>query len=209
MTAANKRYSYLRVAVIQIDVHLAGENPINTLHAFHAWFAYGPRPYISRGPRSPPFASPHKTEACPYTRKKSWQLKTDWPDRCLGSPHSFSWQPWSRGERFRPSGCTATSVYWAHITSMLLVRSMLAHGGQPIGPEPTQAGATTLKVSAFHTSLSNLPNRRSSPFHLRAPTGLQFIQNLSTKPEFEFKKGLWPPHGLLTTRPSTVTYSYA
>jgi hypothetical protein len=26
-----------------------------------------------------------------------------------------------------------------------------------------------------------------SPLHLRAPLGLQFIQNLSTKPEFEFK----------------------
>jgi hypothetical protein len=40
-------------------------------------------------------------------------------------------QPWSRGERFRPSGYTATSTYWAHITSMRSIRSILAHGYQP------------------------------------------------------------------------------
>jgi hypothetical protein len=45
-----------------------------------------------------------------------------------------SQQPWSRGERFRPSGCTATFAYWAHNTSMRTVRSILACGGQPIGP---------------------------------------------------------------------------
>jgi hypothetical protein len=43
-------------------------------------------------------------------------------------------QPWSRGERFRPNGYTTTSAYWAHITSMLSVRSILARGGQPNSP---------------------------------------------------------------------------
>jgi hypothetical protein len=42
-------------------------------------------------------------------------------------------QPWSRGERFRPNGYTATSAYWVHITSMRSVHSILARGGQPIG----------------------------------------------------------------------------
>jgi hypothetical protein len=42
-------------------------------------------------------------------------------------------QPRSRGEKFRPNGYTATSAYWVHITSMRSVRSILAHGGQPIG----------------------------------------------------------------------------
>jgi hypothetical protein len=59
---------------------------------------------------------------------------------------------------FQPSGDTAISAYWAHNISMRSVCSILAHGGQPIGPEPTQAGATALKVSAFHTPLPNLPN---------------------------------------------------
>jgi hypothetical protein len=71
MTATNKQYSYPIVTVIRIDVHPVGENPINMPHAFHAWFAYGPGPYISHGSRMQPFASPHKTEAGPYTRKKS------------------------------------------------------------------------------------------------------------------------------------------
>jgi hypothetical protein len=43
-------------------------------------------------------------------------------------------QPWSRGERFRPNGYTTTSAYWAHITRMRSIRSILVHGGQPIGP---------------------------------------------------------------------------
>jgi hypothetical protein len=71
MTAANKRYSYLRVAAIRVDVHPTGENPINTPHVFHAQFAYGPGPYISRGSHRQPFTSPNKDETCPYTWKKS------------------------------------------------------------------------------------------------------------------------------------------
>jgi hypothetical protein len=43
-------------------------------------------------------------------------------------------QPWSRGERFQQSGYTATSTYWAQITSIRLVRSILTPGGQSIGP---------------------------------------------------------------------------
>jgi hypothetical protein len=71
-TVTNKRYSYLRVTVIQINVHPAGENPINTPHTFHARFAYDPGPYISRGPCRQPFTSPHKDEIDPYIWKKSW-----------------------------------------------------------------------------------------------------------------------------------------
>jgi hypothetical protein len=47
MTATNKRYSYLRVAVIRIDVHPVGENLTNMPHAGHSQSAYGPKPYIS------------------------------------------------------------------------------------------------------------------------------------------------------------------
>jgi hypothetical protein len=46
-TTTNKRYSYPRVVAILTDVHPAGENPTNTLYAFHAQSAYGPRPYVS------------------------------------------------------------------------------------------------------------------------------------------------------------------
>jgi hypothetical protein len=41
-TAMNKRYSYLRVTVIQINVHLIGENTTNTPHDTHAWSVHGP-----------------------------------------------------------------------------------------------------------------------------------------------------------------------
>jgi hypothetical protein len=90
MTATNKRYSYPRVTVIQIDVHPTGENPIDMPHAFHAQFVYGPRPYISHSLRRQPFASPHKDETGPYTREKFSRPKTDWPEHRLGSPHSLS-----------------------------------------------------------------------------------------------------------------------
>jgi hypothetical protein len=43
-------------------------------------------------------------------------------------------QPWSRGERFQPSGYTTTSAYYTHNTSMRTVRSILAHRGKPIDP---------------------------------------------------------------------------
>jgi hypothetical protein len=45
-----------------------------------------------------------------------------------------------------------------------------------------------LKVPAFHTPLPDLPNRRSSPFHLMAPLGLQLGHNLTTKIELSLKR---------------------
>jgi hypothetical protein len=84
MIATNKRYSYLRVTAIRINVHPAGKNSINTPHTFHARSVYGPWPYISRGPRGQSFASPHEDETCPYTQKKSWQPKKTSPAIILG-----------------------------------------------------------------------------------------------------------------------------
>jgi hypothetical protein len=119
MTAANKRYSYPRVAAIRINVHPIGVNPINTHHVFHTRFMYGPRPYISCCLRRQPFASPHKTEIAPYTRRSLGNQRQTGPsvvlDHLILPP---SRQPWSRGERFWPSGYTATSANWPHITSM-------------------------------------------------------------------------------------------
>jgi hypothetical protein len=102
---------------------------------FHAWFTYGPEPYISRGPCGQPFASPHKDETCPYTRGSHGNKRQTVPAVILG--HLIpppSRQPWIRGDRFWPSGDTATSAYWTHNTSMRSIRSILARGGQPIGP---------------------------------------------------------------------------
>jgi hypothetical protein len=77
MTATNKWCSNPRVVAIWIDVYPAGENPINTSHAFHARSAYGLQPYISCCTRRQPFGSP-------YTRKKSWKPKQTGPAIILG-----------------------------------------------------------------------------------------------------------------------------
>jgi hypothetical protein len=47
------------------------------------------------------------------------------------------------------------------------------------------------------------------PFLLVAPPDLYFNQVLTTKPKFWVLNNIWPPHGLLTTRSSTVAYIYA
>jgi hypothetical protein len=70
-------------------------------------------------------------------------------------------QPCSRGEWFWPNGYTATSAYWAHITSMRSIRSILVHGGQPNGPKLTQAGAITLEVPLATYPLPDLSNQLS------------------------------------------------
>jgi hypothetical protein len=91
-------YSYLRVTAIRIDVHPAGKNPINTSHAFHVRFAYGPEPYISRGLRRQPFASSpqgwnmplHPEEVLAINdrlaRPSPWVISLFLPHDSLGAP---------------------------------------------------------------------------------------------------------------------------
>jgi hypothetical protein len=57
--------------------------PLQSTHARHTLSAGSPRMWY-------PFIGSHKVETGPYTRKKSWQLKIDWPSRRLGWPHSSS-----------------------------------------------------------------------------------------------------------------------
>jgi hypothetical protein len=58
-----------------------------------------------------------------------------------------------------------------------------------------------------HTTL-----RPSQPmvftFHLRAPSGLQFNHKPLKTSMVQVLRNLWPPRGLPTTRPSSVTYNY-
>jgi hypothetical protein len=104
--------------VIRIDVDPAGENLINTPHTFHAQFAYGPRPYIYRGSCNL-LLVPTRMKHAPTPGSSLGDRRQTGPTVVLG--HLIpppSRQPWSRGELFRPSGDTATSVYWAHNTSL-------------------------------------------------------------------------------------------
>jgi hypothetical protein len=59
-----------------------------------------------------------------------------------------------------------------------------------------------------HTHSSTFPTS-CLPFPLVAPPGLHFNQTLAKDQGVEFLKNLWPPRGLLTTRPFTVAYIYA
>jgi hypothetical protein len=111
-----------------------------------------------------PFAGSHEVETGSYTRKKSWQPKIDYPKQAPTLILPPMRQPWSRRERFRPNGYIATSAYWVHITSMQSVCLILARGGQPIGPQPIHAGATTLEVPACHIPTPRPSQPVVSPF---------------------------------------------
>jgi hypothetical protein len=63
---------------------------------------------------------------------------------------------------------------------------------------------------------ANLPHTHSPtfptgclPFPLVAPPGLHFNQTLAKDQGVQFLKNLWPPSGLMTTRPPTIAYIYA
>jgi hypothetical protein len=87
-------------------------------------------------------------------------------------------QPGSRGERFRPSGYTATSVYWAHISACDRYVQCLLTGASP---SVLNLGGADF---SHHTPRPSQPT--VSTFHLRAPSGLGLsIQSLTKDLERE------------------------
>jgi hypothetical protein len=76
-----------------------------------------------------------KSKQAPTPRKSLGKQRQTAPVVALGDliPPPIR-QPWSRGERFWPNYYIATSAYWAYITILRSVRSILVHGGQPNGP---------------------------------------------------------------------------
>jgi hypothetical protein len=61
---------------------------------------------------------PTRTKQAPTPRRNLGDRRRTGPAVILG--HLIpppSWQLWSRGERFWPSGYIATSAYWVHITA--------------------------------------------------------------------------------------------
>jgi hypothetical protein len=80
---------------------------------------------------------------------------TEWS---AGPPPSFS--PNTVIEAIMKAKHLSTLGYYAyrvHITGMWSVRSILAHGYQPLGPYPTQTGATTQKTQNSHITLPAIP----------------------------------------------------
>jgi hypothetical protein len=135
MIATNKRYSYPRVAAIQIDVHPAGKTR-STRHTLSTLNSRMVPDHTSHVVHVANLSLvPTRTKQTPTTGRSLSDRRQTGSAIILG--HLIlppSRQPWSRGERFRPSGDTAASAYWAHDTSMESVHSILAHGGQLIGP---------------------------------------------------------------------------
>jgi hypothetical protein len=79
--------------------------------------------------------APTKSKQATTPRRSLGNQRQTGPNVVLGDLIPPPMQPpWSRGERFWPNYYTATSAYWAHITSMQSKRSILAREGQLIGP---------------------------------------------------------------------------
>jgi hypothetical protein len=70
-------------------------------------------------------------------------------------------------------------------------------------------GGYNLEGASFLCTTPRPSRPAVSPFHIRAPPGLQFNQVSTTKPKCLVLKNIWLPRDLLTTRPSTVAYIYA
>jgi hypothetical protein len=129
-------YSYLRVTVIRIDVHPAGENLNNTSYALHAWFAYGPGPYTSRCPRRTIFHQSPRSQNKPLHPEEVLTTK-DRLAQLSSWVASFFLSCDNPGVGERSFGLVVTQLLQLTgliNTSMRSLRSILAHGGQPIGP---------------------------------------------------------------------------
>jgi hypothetical protein len=72
----------------------------------------------------------------------------------------------------------------------------------------TGGGYNLEGVGLPHTHSPTFPTS-CLPFPLVVPPNLHFNQAPLLKPQFWNKRNLWPPRGLLTTRPSTIAYIYA
>jgi hypothetical protein len=82
-------------------------------------------------------------------------------------------QPWSRGERFQPNGHAATSAYWAHITTMRSVRSILARGANRTVLNQHRRGLQPWRCRLATYPLPNLPNQLS-PLSPKGPARSPF-----------------------------------
>jgi hypothetical protein len=174
MTATNKWYSYPRATAIRIDIHPEGENPINTLHAFHASFTYGFGPCISCGPCRQPFASSHKVKTCPTPRRSLGDQRQTGLAVTLGHliPSPMR-QPWSRGERFRLSGYTATSTYWTHKHQYVIDTFNTCSRGLTHWSLIDIGGGCNLGGVSFPQTTPQPSRSTVSTFHLSAPPDLR------------------------------------
>jgi hypothetical protein len=89
---------------------------------------------------------------------------------CLASLPQQAMRQWGKDKLLLT---TCYYAYQAHISAMWSIRWILARGGSTHRFLIDTGGATTLEVPAFYITLPDLPNRRSSAFHLRDPPSLR------------------------------------
>jgi hypothetical protein len=177
--------------------------PLQSTHARRTLYAGSPNTWQ-------PFTGSHEVETAPHTRKKSWQPKTDWPDRRLRWPHSSS-HATGPGVEERGFGPMVTQLH--QLTEPIspvcdrYVQYLLAGANWTVHNQHRRCynfGGASLPHTHSPTFPTSCPH-----FLLMAPPGLQFNQVLTTKPKFWALKNLGPSRGLSTTRPSIVAYIYA
>jgi hypothetical protein len=97
-------------------------------------------------------------------------------------------QPWSKRERFQPSGYTTTSAYWAHKHQHAIGTFNTCSRGSTHRSLTDTGGGYSLGGSGLPHTTPRCSQSTISTFHPRAAPSLQFNQVLLTKPKFEFKR---------------------
>jgi hypothetical protein len=130
---------------------------------------------------------PTKLKQTPTSRRSLRDQRQTDPIVVLGHLiHPLMQQPWSWGERFWPSGYTATLIYWVH-KHQYTVGTFNTYSQGPTYRSLTDTGRDYNLEGASLPHTTPWPSQPTvSPFHLRAPSGLQFNQILPTKPRFWF-----------------------
>jgi hypothetical protein len=205
-------YSYLRVAAIRIDVHHVGENPTNTprtlptpIHIHLAYASYEQSPYVTTFHES----SIELSRPAAPEKKGSWHNSQRVADRSTGPyPTSLPSQlmkQWGQSQASINGRLLGLlSPYHKYAIGMFNTCSR----GATYRSLTDTGGGYNLEGASFLRTTPRPSRPAVSPFHIRAPPGLQFNQVSTTKPKCLVLKNIWLPCDLLTTRSSTVAYIY-
>jgi hypothetical protein len=115
---------------------------------------------------------------------------------------------WSSGESQTPINSRLLGLPGSHHRHAIGTFNTCSLGPTERSLTDTGRGYNLEGAGLPHTHSPTFPTG-CLPFLLVAPPDLHFNQILAKDQGVEFLKNLWPPHGLPTTRPSTVAYIYA
>jgi hypothetical protein len=123
-------------------------------------------------------------------------------------PASLPQQPKSNGEKSTPVDNWLLGLTGSYHRHAIGTFNTCSRGPTKWFLIDTSEGYNLGGIGLPHTHSSTFPT--SCPhFPLMVPTGLHFNHIFTKDQSVEILKNLWLPHGLSTTRPSTVTYIYA